>query len=372
MQKHILQVGMVPKTCGGTEVFIMNIFRNINRDLIQFDFLVYDTKDELYFEKEINELGGTVYRKFYSALRHPIKRQIELYKLFAEHSEIVGVHFNATALFYIDVLLWAWIFKRPVRILHSHNTGYDSENYNLLLNIKHIINKKIVGLFCTDFFACSEAAGKWMFGDKKFKVVPNAIDLHKYKFDNIIRIEYRKELNIGENDICIGFVGRMAYQKNPEFAIELMNTIINKYKRGNIVLIMVGNGDDMDTIVEKIDEYNLINNVRVLGNRSDVNLILNAMDLYLFPSRYEGFGLSLLEAEANGVPCLISDNIPNEAIINNNIIVRSLNDDLEMWMNDIYRLYKYGRIDSTHKLISLGYDIKSMADDISKIYLKIN
>lgn len=371
---RILQWGMVPGLCGGVETFVMNVYRNIDRKQIQFDFLLYEGSEKLYFEDEIQSLGGHIYREYKRIKKYPIAHFKQLDRFFEKHPDIKGVHYNATALFDIDVIRAAQRHDLPVRIIHSHNTGYDRENTSWYLNFIDEINRKNLKRFVTHRFACSEEAGKWMFRGDDFKVIRNGIDIRNISYDRKERIRLRREFHVEDRIVCV-LVGRLERQKNPIFALELIKKVKSKFPQ--IYCLFVGEGALRDEMEIYISENRLETNVRILGNRRDVSAILSAADIFLFPSLYEGLSIAALEAQASGLPCIISDTVPQSVINSDIVFIAKLNDIID-WegalVNSIRGLekeYLEDRREGSYKSIkNAGYDILDTAAELQREYLK--
>lgn len=371
---RILQWGMVPGLCGGVETFIMNVYRNIDRKQIQFDFLLYEESEKLYFEDEIQSLGGHIYREYKRIKKSPIAHFRQLDVFFEKHPDIKGVHYNATALFDIDVIKAAKKHDLPVRIIHSHNTGYDRENTSWYLNFIDEINRKNLKRFVTHRFACSEAAGKWMFRGDDFKVIRNGIDIRGLSYDRKARSCLRREFRVEDRIVCV-FVGRLERQKNPFFALELIKKVKDKFPL--IYCLFVGEGTLKSEMELCISENRLETHVRMLGNRRDVSEILSAADIFLFPSLYEGLSIAALEAQASGLQCIFSDTVPQSVINSENVFTAKLN-DMSDWekafVNSIRKLEKEDSEDRRDRsyisIKNAGYDITDTAAELQREYLK--
>ena len=268
---------------GGVESVVMNYYRNIDRDKIQFHFLCDEDSTDIPYD-EIEKLGGKVivippYQKLF-------KYQKELYKIFKENNyKIVHSHINALSVFPLRIAKKA---KIPVRIAHSHSTSNKKEWKK---NILKMILRPFSKLYANNYFACTEYAGKWLFGKKvverkELNVINNAIDLKKFEFNENTREDLRKELGIKEDVLVIGHVGRFMKQKNHEFLIDVFEKAIKQ--DDNIYLILVGQGPLEDKIKEMAKEKGIENKILFLGQRNDVNKLYQAMDIFVLPSLYEG------------------------------------------------------------------------------------
>ena len=268
---------------GGVESVVMNYYRNIDRNKIQFHFLCDEDSTDIPYE-EIEKLGGKVivippYQKLF-------KYQKELYRIFKENNyKIVHSHINALSVFPLRIAKKA---KIPVRITHSHSTSNKKEWKK---NILKMILRPLSKLYANNYFACTEYAGKWLFGKKvverkELNVINNAIDLKKFKFNENTREDLRKELGIKEETLIIGHVGRFMKQKNHEFLIDVFEEAIKQ--DNNMYLILVGQGPLEDKIKEMAKEKGIEDKILFLGQRNDVNKLYQAMDIFVLPSLYEG------------------------------------------------------------------------------------
>lgn len=343
----------------------MNYYKNIDRSKVQFDFIV--DEDSSYIpQEEIERMGGKViivppYQKIFKYIR-------TLKKIFEENNyKIVHSNLNTLSVFPLFVAKLAGV---PVRIAHSHSTSNKKEwKKNILKNILRPFSK----LFATDYFACSEYSGRWLFGNKTFEdgkvtIIKNAIDVDKFKYNEEIRNKIREQLNI-ENKLVIGHVGRFVEQKNHEFLIDIFNEI-HKKKEASI-LLLIGDGPLEDKIKKKVKSLHLEDVVIFLGVKSNVNEYMQAMDIFVFPSLYEGLGIVAIEAQVSKLPVFISDAVPDEVIISNNIYKINLTDNDDVWSdkvlnNDIDRVM--AQIDSTKcKEYTIAYATKTL----EKKYIEI-
>ena len=268
---------------GGVESVVMNYYRNIDRNKIQFHFLCDEDSTDIPYD-EIEKLGGKVivippYQKLF-------KYQKELYKIFKENNyKIVHSHINALSVFPLRIAKKA---KIPVRIAHSHSTSNKKEWKK---NILKMILRPLSKLYANNYFACTEYAGKWLFGKKvverkELNVINNAIDLKKFEFNENIRKALREKLGIKDDTLIIGHVGRFMKQKNHEFLIEVFNEVYKKNQ--NTLLILIGQGPLLSEIKQKAINLNIEDKIRFIGQVTDVEKYYNIMDIFLFPSIYEG------------------------------------------------------------------------------------
>ena len=314
---HILQ----RMEAGGTQALLMNIYRNIDREKIQFDFLV-EYEEKQFYDDEILSLGGKVYytnlRKDYNFLKfgRKLKEIIKKndYKIIHVHTYNIG---------YMALKI-AKKYGVAVRIVHSHNN-------ETIKDKKYFIKKvmqKVYTIHATDLFACSEEAGKYLFKDKRFYVLNNAIDTTKFLFNDETREKVRKDLGI-KDELLIGNVGRLHAQKNHKKLIGIFKEIKNKRKK--VKLLLVGNGPLEEEIKEQIENLDLKDDVIILKNRKDINCIYQAMDLFVFPSLFEGLGIVAIEAQVTGLPVICSQGVSKKVEITSLVKRISLDLSNEEW-----------------------------------------
>lgn len=347
----------------GLETFIMNIYRNINREKIQFDFIVH-TEDKAAYDDEIEELGGKIY--------HVVRYNPPNLKYFEQVNSIMSANTYEIVHSHIDCmsslpLAIAKYNKIPIRIAHSHSS---SESFDIKYPIK-FLSKLLIPVFATNLFACGVRAGKWMFGRKKFSVIKNGIDTVKFKFDNDVRNNVREKLGIEQGQVVIGHVGRFEVVKNHEFILKIFSSyhLINK----NSVLILVGKGELEDKIKSLASDLGIKNCIKFLGVRDDIPQLMNAMDLFLMPSFFEGLPLVLVESQSTGLPCLISNIIPHDCDIVPTLITReSLENSADIWANNIdIMLNKCRRTNCSNVVKDKGFDSVTNANMMENIYFDL-
>ena len=348
---------------GGVEAVVMNYYRHIDRNKIQFDFICDSDSTNIPYE-EIEKLGGKVilvppYQKVFAYHK-------ELKKIFKENNyKIVHSHINTLSVFPLYAAKCAGV---PIRIAHSHSTTNKKEwKKNFIKQILRPFSK----IFATHYFACSEYAGRWLFGNKEYDkgkvfLLNNAIDVNRFKYDEKIRKELRKELKINEDTVVIGHIGRFMAQKNHTFLID----IFNEYHKinPNSLLLLVGQGPLENKIKEKVKKLDLHKSVKFLGQRNDVNKLYQAFDLFLLPSLYEGLGMVLIEAQCSGLPCICSTEVPKVAQILKSVDFIDLKDDLNFWIKIINKELKCKRKNTIKEIAKNGYDINKATIILEKKY----
>lgn len=345
--------------CGGLETMIMNYYRHIDRSKVQFDFIVH-RNFEAFYDKEILELGGKIYR--FPKL-NPFSRDYlnKLDSFFAEHKEYRIVHSHLDCMAGIP-LKAAKKYGVPVRIAHAHNSNQTKDKKYLL----KLIYKKNIAKYSTYLFACSRAAGNWMFGKEQFTVLNNAIDAHKYCYNKEIADKQKSDLNV-QNNLLVGHVGRFAPQKNHDFIIDIFAEILKKQTKSK--LILVGDGELKNSIKDKAERLGISENIIFAGTRSDVPEILQAMDVFLFPSKFEGLGIAVIEAQAAGLPCIISDKVPIECKKTDLVEQLSLEASAKEWADAVINAAKMPRKNTIDEIKSAGFDICENAKQLEKFYL---
>lgn len=361
---RILQVVTIMNR-GGLETMLMNYYRKIDHRKIQFDFMVH-REDEGHYDKEIISLGGRIFRM------PPIRPgNYRLYfnlldEFFSKHREyrVVHSHINENSSF---VLRAAKKMGVPARIAHSHlsDLGIDAK-----LPFRVYARFFLKGN-TTNYFACSTKAGKWLFGRKKINsknvtILNNAVDVNEFEVDSIKRDIIRKELDI-EDKFVIGHVGRFNEQKNHEFLIDIFKAV--NQENSKTVLLLIGEGDLRRRMEKKVAALGLSSNVRFLGIRTDIPTLMQGMDLFVFPSLFEGLPVVLVEAQAAGLNCIVSNTITEECDVTGRVKFLDIKDSPLSWSKTILTS-KYDHVDTRKQLINCGYDTSTMAQWLTNYYLK--
>lgn len=349
---------------GGVEAVVMNYYKHIDHTKIQFDFICDDDSTNIPYE-EIEKLGGKV------ILIPPYQKVIKYHKSLKKvlkdgNYKIVHSHINALSVF---SLFAAKCAKVPIRIAHSHSTTNKKEwKKNLLKQILRPFSK----VFATDYMCCSELAGRWLFGDKEYDkgnvyLLNNAIDLDKFKYDEKIRKQKRKELNIKDDTLVIGHIGRFVAQKNHTFLIDIFNEVHKQ--NNNSILLLAGQGPLVDEMKEKVKTLNLEKNVRFLGQRNDVSELYQAFDLFLLPSLYEGLPVVGVEAQASGNLCYLSNDMTKETKVLDSTVFMSLSNSAEEWANEILKsLKEYKKHNTKEEVSKYGFNIVEEVNKLDSYY----
>ncbi|WP_433745212.1 glycosyltransferase [Falsibacillus pallidus] len=356
---------------GGVETYLMNLYRNIDRSNIQFDFVV--AGKECYYANEIEDLGGEIY--YITPKKENVFLNIvDLIKVLNKSKKTHKVvYFNLSALYYNLPYIFSTLYKFPVIIAHGHSAGEKKKKKNLRYYL-HILNRVYVQYASDHLFACSKSAGEWVFGKpalekNKVKIIPNAIPIKEYKYKDEIRALIRKELGIRDNIFVVGHVGRLSYVKNQMYLLD----IFQKIEEGNenSVLLLVGEGESRAEIEDKVSKLGLENKVIITGSRTDVPRLLQAMDAFVLPSRHEGLPFVLIEAQATGLNCFVSkDVVTEESNITGLINFIKLNEKPNYWTKQIFKHSKENiRQDMTEKIKHAGFDIEKTAIEFEKFIL---
>lgn len=351
---------------GGVEAVIMNYYRHIDRSRVQFDFVI-DGYERSILDDEIESLGGRIYHVC------PYKKNIftymqEIYHIVREGGyRIVHSNMNTLAVF---SLFAAKVAGAPIRIAHNHSTATRGEGKRAIM--KYIL-RPFAPLFATHRFACSQLAAEWMYGKAavargEVTIINNAIDLSLYAYSEEKRRRLREKLNIPADALAIGHVGRFAYQKNHAFLLDVFSRVLEQDK--SAYLILVGTGELMDETRIRARKLGIDNRVLFLGLRADVADLLNAFDIFILPSHFEGLPVVAVEAQANGLPLLLSTNVSSEAVINKETKQLPLSLGIATWAERVLTM-KGKRTLDTSELAKRGYDIEREAISLANFYLAV-
>lgn len=352
----------------GIETMLMNYYRHIDRNKIQFDFLCNKTKPGAY-DEEIKKLGGKIY---HSPGLNPLKflkYEKFMQKLFKENSDIKIMHSHNGELAY-QSLRGAYKYGIKNRICHAHNTKIEP---NLKKPLK-LLYKTQLKKVANNYWGCGVDAVRFYFGNKivednNYFVLHNAIDVDKFIYDKKKRNQLRNKLNLNDKFV-IGNVGRFMEQKNHEFILNLFKVILSK--ESNAILVLLGDGELLEKMKIKAQNLNISDSILFLGNLDNVNEMYQAMDIFLLPSLFEGLPVVGIEAQAAGLKCFMSDVITKEVKITDNVEYLNLeNDSLEDWAEKIIKNKNYERKNMRQAIIDAGYSINEEAQKLEKLYIKM-
>ena len=368
MIKRILHiVGIMD--LAGQETFIMNVYRKINKEKVQFDFLVHTNKTG-YFDQEIVSLGGKIRRILIrnKGIVRLIRRLFDSYKFYRNNREYDTIHIHASNAKCILEAIPAKLAGVKRIIIHSHNINSPQPKI-------HYIFKPFIGIFATDYFACTQKAAEWMFSKsilisrkRGVKIIKNSIDTTKFSYNLSVRESVRSEYKI-EDNFVIGHIGRFQYQKNHEFLIEVFEQIIKK--KNDAMLLLIGEGQDKEKIKSIVSKKGLIESVKFLGLQDNIPSLLQAFDAFILPSHYEGFGIVAIESQAAGLVTVVSKNVPIDVKVTDLIEFVSLDNAPSDWAKVVIdTCEKHKREDTYQSIVDAGFDIEENAHLLELFYLE--
>ena len=366
---------------GGAESRIMDLYRNIDREKVQFHF-VQHTSDRCAFEEEVERLGGRVYH----VPRFNVKNYFTYKKawkgLFQAHPEIKVVqgHMTSTAAIYLPIAKKAGV---EITIAHARSAGVDPGlKGHLTRFLRQDLYKK-----CDYRFTCSGMAGESVFGDqnqisRKATFIPNAIDVDKFKFNKEVREQIRYELGI-KDKFVIGHVGRFSHMKNHKYMLQILEQCIKIEKEKRLpetVLMFLGDGELKEEMMEQAVAMGISSRVLFMGNKRDVYRYYQAMDYFLLPSLYEGLPGTAVEAQASGLKGIMSDSVTAEAVVTDLIQMRSIKEEPKIWAEEIMRASQKQIEDScgdeevrrssyAEVVKQASFDVKEQAKRMQEFYL---
>ena len=348
----VLVLGM-SNNRAGVETFILNFVKHASPE--RFSFYIPEIGNGFVYEDELKKSGVTICECMPNDRRHYRIYRNACMNLFKKYN-FDAIYYNTCDIVGITKLDFAKKAGVPVRIIHAHATGNDRK-----LSFRHRlmekINKHRIKYVATHFYACSEEAGRWMFHNDNFLIMKNGIASSKFAFSNELRKKIREGLGLKEKFV-IGHSGRFAEAKNHAFLIDVFKNVAER--NPNAILMLVGKGKLEQSIRDRVAEYGLTDKVMFLGERNDVNELLQAMDVFVFPSVFEGFGIGLLEAQAAGLKCFASDAVPPSTNVTGKVEYLPLTDP-KMWADAILKADYSVREDGSPSIRKAGYDVEDSA-----------
>ena len=362
MPKRVLHIVSV-MNYGGAETLLMNIFRTIDRSQVTFDFLAVREDDGAY-ESEIKSLGGKIYKIPAIKKCGYFKFKKNLRAFFLSHPEYTTVHCHLNTLSGL-VLPVAKEAGVEVRIAHSHGIKFP---HRFPFSVAVRIWKRKIPDCATQFFACSDDAAKALYGKHASEsvTVKNGIDVKNFKYTKERAFECKKQLELC-GKFVVGHVGRFSEPKNHTFLIDIFAEVCKK--RDDAVLLLVGKGKLEGEVREKARQKGVLDRIVFAGVRSDVENCLMAMDVFVFPSLFEGLGIAAIEAQASGLPCIFSDGVPEAAVVCECAIKLPLGDGAEKWAVAVLDVSRDERRDRTEEIANAGYDILSTSEKLKEFYI---
>lgn len=345
-------------SCGGAETMVMNLYRKIDRNKIQFDFYAIDVGQE-YYEEEIAELGGRVF-KTVKRSESLIRYCGDLYRLLRTNRyQIIHIHSShvSSSLFAAVV---GWLAGVKVRVCHSHSSYCEPKWQQALL-------RPVLNLFINERLSCGELAGRWMYGKRSFQVFPLPVDCKRFLYDEEERAKQREHLKYTD-EYVYGHIGRLEYEKNHVFLLDIFYEIQKWDSKARLVLF--GDGGKAPELLAKVKALNLDEKVVFMGRISDVYKRINLFDEIIFPSLYEGLPTVILEAQANGIPCFLSDTITKEIQLTDLVKFISLEKGAEAWAEEIIKSRTKRDRKKYNAIIAKRYDCITVAQQLERFYLE--
>lgn len=370
MKKKVL---IINKTLeyGGSEFVAVRLQRALDPEKFEFTYCVRGN-EKGPIEDDVLKTGVRVIHQPDDKLSYlkSYKFYLDLFK--KEHFDIVHSHL----LFYSGIVLAAAKKRHiKVRVAHSHFsqplTGYNSKVKLFISKIYRNVMRLILGVSATTIIGCSKSSGEFLAGKKLFSkkgtVLNNGIDTKKYSFNLETRIKIRNELSIPQDSVILGHIGHFYSVKNQRFLLEIFKKYLEKNK--DSVLLLVGDGEDRELLLDKIEKLSIKENVILAGFRNDIPELLSAMDCFVFPSLHEGFPLALIEAQASKLACVVSDTVTRDTMLNSNFSFASLKSGCDVWCEEINRVMSVDRESVSTENVTENFDIKNIAKELEKIYL---
>lgn len=365
---RVLQVGMT-RNLGGIETYLIEQFRHLDKSKIDYDFVNITGEYSICYEDEILASGSKIF-KVVSRHKNPLLHYWQWFNILLQNKGIYDVIvLNTNSLEYVFPLVLGKVFGIPVRVIHSHNSGFENKQ-GLARRLLVGMNKKLLAWSANLRFACSQFAGQWMFKDNPYHVIYNAIDIHKYDADLAVRDEMRQALNL-DTALTLLHVGRFSYQKNHSFLLDIFKEVYSI--QPDSVLLLVGDTTEesefLTEVKRKIKAYGLEHVVRLLGRRDDVNKIMQAADVLVMPSFFEGLTVVGIEAQACDLPLLLSDTVTKELGLLPSTQFISLDAGAKAWAEVIVNSKQHNRRSRYEELKAAGYDIGFETERVEKLLI---
>lgn len=365
---RVLQVGMT-RNLGGIETYLIEQFRHLDKSKIDYDFVNITGEYSICYEDEILASGSKIF-KVVSRHKNPLLHYWQWFNILLQNKGVYDVIvLNTNSLEYVFPLVLGKIFGIPVRVIHSHNSGFENKQ-GLARRLLVGMNKKLLAWSANLRFACSQFAGQWMFKDNPYHVIYNAIDIHKYDADLIVREETRNALGL-HTELTLLHVGRFSYQKNHSFLLDIFKEV-HRIQPDSVLLLVGDTTEESEFLTEvkrKIKSYGLENVVRLLGRRDDVNKIMQAADVLVMPSFFEGLTVVGIEAQASDLPLLLSDTVTKELGLLPSTQFISLEAGPTAWAEAIVNSKQHNRQSRYEELKAAGYDIGNETERVEKLLI---
>ena len=351
---------------GGSQSMVMALYRAIDKENVQFDFVV-DCDKENVFEDEIQQLGGKIFYLPKFNGKNSIQVRSAWKKFFIEHPEykILHSHVRSYASLYLPVAKSCGVKT----IIHSHNTS----NGHGIASLGKMLLQYPLRFQADYFFGCSKIAGQWLFGKNivetdRYFMLKNAVDMDRFSFQKVVRDKIRRELAVDEHTLLVGHVGRMHPQKNHHFLLECFSQIVAQ--RNDVKLMLIGDGELRDEITSQVQKLGLQDHVLMLGVRKNVQDYFSAMDCLVLPSIHEGLPVVIVEAQANGLSCFVSDTVTREVQLSECVEYLPINQGAAIWADAVLHAETTHK-DVSEKIRASGFDIKSSSEWLCDFYKEI-
>lgn len=365
---RVLQVGMT-RNLGGIETYLIEQFRHLDKSKINYDFVNITGEYSICYEDEILASGSKIF-KVVSRHKNPLLHYWQWFNILLQNKGVYDVIvLNTNSLEYVFPLVLGKVFGIPVRVIHSHNSGFENKQ-GLARRLLVGMNKKLLAWSANLRFACSKFAGQWMFKDNPYHVIYNAIDIHKYDADLIVREETRNALGL-RTELALLHVGRFSYQKNHSFLLDIFKEV-HRIQPDSVLLLVGDTTEESEFLTEvkrKIKAYGLEHVVRLLGRRDDVNKIMQVADVLVMPSFFEGLTVVGIEAQASDLPLLLSDTVTKELGLLPSTHFISLEAGPTAWAEAIVNSKQHNRRSRYEELKAAGYDIGFETERVEKLLI---
>lgn len=355
---------------GGIEKLLIDFFENVTDSNIKYDVLIYTGVYNENLRQQLVNLKVCLYSLHSDKFQNKFTRRVyEIFELikFLKNNSYDVIHIHTTDYKRSFDLGCAKLLGIKGRVMHAHSTikygGRLTESFRPF--------RKLFDYTATDYCACSKSAAEYLYSKRiidcqRYTIINNGIDVRKFLFSEVARNQIRQDLGVGSN-IVVGYVGRMAHQKNPIYLIDMFHELI--MLNSNYRLLLVGDGELRQKVMDRIISQHIEDKVIIYGTTNNVGKILSAMDVFILPSLWEGLGTVLIEAQCNGLPCIVSENIPNEATITSNVFQLNLNMGVKIWARRIADI-NLERVDESKKIQEKGFHITNTVEQLETIYRK--
>lgn len=356
---RVLQVLRGGSDCGGIESFVMDYYRDIDRTRVQFDLLVHFPEPGRY-DDEIRALGGKIYYFTARKDKNLVRYLRQLWRFFGEHREYAVVHGHMPGLTAVCLAV-AGLRGVPVRISHAHLTDHEPTLRGWVQGVM----MRLARFPCNVRWACSRDAGRYMYGGKRsFQVIPNAIPVERFRFRAEVRRDIRGRLGL-QGRFVVGHVGRLCLQKNQKFLLRVFREVLAL--RPDAALLLIGEGPLETEVEAEIARLGLGPSVLRLSFQTGVQDYLQAMDVFALPSLHEGLGTVLLEAQANGLPCVASSGVPAEADVGG-VVRLPLDAPLASWAEAVSSAVRTDGAEAALRVRASGFDVETEAEELAQRY----